>query len=188
MSRNLRLGMQWISTESDRPAAYRKAVDQVRYAAERERKAAASITQIHAAAAPLATALSQAVAQRETQALREIDAHYRAVTRNAPPAPPAPAALTATERELASLIPAIAAGPTEFLEGRGQIAGAPGLHGLMAFELLNFVDGKRTGLDVHRHLAAEAREAGAHYFGVVTPDAVLTYLKNAATVKMVRLR
>jgi aminopeptidase YwaD len=185
MSRNLRLGMQWISTESDRPAAYRKAVDQVRYAAERERKAAASIAQIHTGAASLANALSQAVAQRETQALREIDSHFRAVTRNAPPTP---AALTATERELSSLTPAIVAGPTEFLNGRGQITGAPGLHGLMAFELLNFVDGKRTGLDVYRHLAAEAREAGDHYFGVVTPEAVLTYLKNAATAKMVRLR
>ena len=185
MGRNLRLGLQWISTETDRAAAYRKAVDQVRYAAERERRAAASIGQIHAGAASLASALSQAVAQRETQALREIDAHYRAVTRNAPPAQ---AALTATERELASLVPAIVAGPGEFLNGRGQIAGAPGLHGLMAFELLNFVDGKRTGLDVYRHLAAEAREAGAHYFGAVTPEAVLTYLKNASTAKMLRLR
>jgi hypothetical protein len=185
MGRNLRLGLQWISTDSDRPAAYRKAVDQVRYAAERERRAAASINQIHASAASHATALSQAVAQRETQALREIDAHYRAVTKNAPPAQ---AALTATERELASLTPAIAAGPSEFLNGRGQIAGAPGLHGLMSFELLNFVDGKRTGLDVYRHLSAEAREAGAHYFGVVTPEAVLTYLKNAGTAKMLRLR
>ena len=185
MGRNVRLGMQWISTESDRPAAYRKAVEQIRYAAERERKAAASIAQVHAGAAALATSLSQAVAQRETQALREIEAHYRAVTRGAPPGQ---AAMTATERELASLTPAIAAGPREFLNGRGEIASVPGLHGLMSFELLNFVDGKRTGLDVYRHLAAEAREAGAHYFGVVTPEAVLTYLKNAATAKMVRLR
>ena len=183
MGRNLRLGLGWISTEGDRAAAYRKAVQQVRYAAERERSAAASIAQIHPAAARISASLAQSVSGRETQALREIDAHYRAVTGNAPPSAPAP---DDTEKQLIAMKPAIAAGPREFLDGRGAIAGVAGLHGLMSFELLNLVDGRRNGLQIYQILAAEAREAGDYYFGVITPEAVLQYLRNAATAKMIR--
>ncbi len=185
MGRNLRLGLQWISTDSDRVAAYHKSVDQVRYAAERERRAAASIGEIHAGAATLATSLAQSVIQRETQSLRELESHYRAVTGNAAPARPSGGDV---ERQLTGLRPVIAAGPREFLDGRGNIAGVTGLHGLMGFELLNFIDGRRNGLEIYRHLAAEAREAGDHYFGVVTPAAVLQYLNNAATSGMIRTR
>ena len=183
MGRNLRLGLEWISGDGDKPVAYRKAVEQMRYAAERERSAAASIAQIHPASASLSAAIAQSVAERETQALREIDAHYRAVTRGGPPAA---RAQDGTERELSAMRPAVTGGPKEFLNGRNTIAGVPGLHGLMGFELLNLVDGRRTGLEIYRYLAAEAREAGDHYFGVVTPAAVLQYLKNAATAGMIR--
>jgi aminopeptidase YwaD len=185
MARNLRLGLQWISTESDRPLAYRKAVEQIRYAADRERRAAVSIGGIHAGAATLAASIAQAATQRETQALREVDAHYRAI---AGTAPPSAAAQSSVERELASLKPVIVGGPAEFLSGRGQIGSASGVGGLMAHELLNFIDGRRTGLDIYRHLAAEAREGGAHYFGVVTPEGVLEYLKKAETARMIRTK
>jgi hypothetical protein len=80
----------------------------------------------------------------------------------------------------------MAAGPREFLEGRSRITSVPGLHGLMAFEVLNFADGRRSGLDIYRAVAAEAREAGEHYFGLVTADAVIAYLRNAATAGMIR--
>ena len=39
-----------------------------------------------------------------------------------------------------------------------------------------------------RTLAAEAREAGDHYFGKVTADAVLAYLNNAVSAGMIRKR
>ncbi|MGI9043904.1 MAG: M28 family peptidase [Gemmatimonadaceae bacterium] len=185
MARNLRLGLQWISTSADRAAAYHDAVDQVKYAAGRERLAAASIASIHTTAAGLSASLAASVSQREGQAMLELGSHYRALTGDAPPRGRAP---DETERRLASLRPALAAGPREFLEGRGQIAGVSGLHGLMAFELLNLVDGSRSGLDIYRYASAEAREAGAHYFGTVTPAAVLQYLTNAATAGMIRLR
>jgi hypothetical protein len=183
MGRNLRLGLEWISAGPDRVSAYYKAVDQVRYAAERERAAAASLGQINSGASALASSAAQSVSQRETQALREIDSHYRTVTRQAPPSA---RTLNSEERELAAMKPAIAAGPTEFLAGRGQIAGVPGLHSIMSWELLNWIDGRRNGLDIYRNLSAEAREAGAHYFGTVSSAAVLQYLKNSITSKMVR--
>jgi hypothetical protein len=57
----------------------------------------------------------------------------------------------------------------------------------MAFEVLNACDGARTGLDIARFVAAEAREAGAHYYGVVTEEAVLAYLEGAAKTGLVAL-
>ena len=185
MGRNLRLGLGWISTERDRAAAYHKAVNQVRYAAGRERMAAASLNEIHSSAAPHSSALADAITKRESQALAEIDAHYRAVARSAPPRA---ATGDAAERELATLRPALVAGPKEFLNGRSQIGSVAGFHGLMAFELLNLVDGRRSGLDIYRYLTAEAREAGDYYFGVVTAASVLEYLKKAETAKMIRIR
>ena len=185
MGRNLRLALNWISSEPDRAAAYRKAVEQVRYAAERERSAAASIAQIYPGATKLSASLTQSTNGRESQALREVDSHFRALTGNAPPSA---AATNDVERQLAAMRPTIAAGPKEFLDGRGTIAGVAGLHGLMAFELLNLVDGRRNGLQIYQSLAAEAREAGDFYFGVVTREAVLQYLNNAAKSGMIRTR
>ena len=183
MGNNLRLALGWISSSQDRERAYFQAVDQVRYAAERERSAAASIKEIDQAAGSLSTSLASGVDQREAQALKEVDSYYRVVARADPPRN---RTSTDAERSLAAMRPAIAAGPAEFLEGRSRITGVPGLHGLMAFEVLNFADGRRTGLDIYRAVAAEAREAGEHYFGNVTPEAILAYLKNAATAGMIR--
>ncbi len=185
MGRNLRLALGWISTEADRAVAYRKAVDQMEYASTRETMAAASIREIHPRASSLSSSLTASVKLRESQAMTELASHYRAVTGTAPPATPA---ATAVERELEGLRPAIVAGPREFLTGRGQIGNVAGLHTLMAFELLNLIDGNRSGLDIYRYLAAEAREAGSHYFGVVTADAVLEYLKKAEAARMIRTR
>ena len=185
MGRNLRLGLGWISTERDKAQAYYKAVNQVRYAAGRERMAAASLREIHASAAVHASALTDAIGKRESQALAEVEAHYRAVTRDAP-LPAAPQ--TDAERELATLRPALVGGPKEFLTGRGQIGNVSGLHGLMAFELLNLIDGRRTAMEIYRYLSAEAREAGDYYFGVVTPAAVLEYLKKAEAARLIRTK
>ncbi len=185
MGRNLRLALGWISAPGDRVAAYHRAVEQIRYAAERERRAAASIREIDPSAARISSGLVEAVGLRESQALRELDMHFRAV---AGAARPAPRVRSAAERELDAMRPVLAAGPREFLTGRSKVANVPGLHGLMGFELMNLVDGRRTGADIYRFAAAEAREAGEHYFGTVTADAVLAYLKSAADAGLIRLR
>jgi hypothetical protein len=185
MGQNLKLALSWIASDQDHSRAYYHAVDQIRYAAQRERSAAASIGQIDAAAQELSSSLAASIDQREAQALREIDSYYRVVARRDPPRS---RTQSDTERSLAALHPIIAAGPREFLEGRAHIASVPGLHGLMAFEVLNYIDGQRNGLDIYRAVAAEAREGGEHYFGTVSADAVLTYLTNAATAGMIRNR
>jgi hypothetical protein len=57
----------------------------------------------------------------------------------------------------------------------------------MEYEVLNAVNAQRTGLDIARFVSAEAREAGRHYFGTVTPEAVLAYLENVAKAGLIRL-
>ena len=183
LARNQRLALSALALSADTTAAFFEGVDQVRFATERERLALRSLLDVGLAQPRLAELLSE-LARRESQALAELEAARRhAGGAEAPPARPA----SETETRLAKLRPALAGGPKEFLAGREKIEGVEGLHSLMSFELLSAVDGQRTGLDIARFAAAEAREAGRHYFGTVTPEAVLAYLENAAKAGMIRL-
>jgi hypothetical protein len=186
MAHNLGLGLSWIAAETaDRAAAYHRAVQQVRYAAARERLAVASLASIAPAAERVVPALQQAVDRREAEALAELQAKYRLVTgQSRVPA----AQRTAEETRLAGMRPVLVAGPELFLQRRGRIGGVPGLHSLMAFEVMNLVDGRRSGLDIYQMVAAQAREAGAHYYGVVTAEAVQRHLENLAAQELVRMR
>src|SRR5262249_27562154 len=91
------------------------------------------------------------------------------------------------EKELERMKPALTAGPKEFLARRRKIKSVTGLHALMAFEVLNFIDGRRTGVDIYNAVSAEARQAGAYYYGHVTPEAVIEYLKNLADDGLIRI-
>nr|BCX01811.1 MAG: hypothetical protein KatS3mg041_1857 [Bacteroidota bacterium] len=185
LARNVRLGLLWLARDPDPEAAYWRAREQLDYALERERMAISSITQVGKG---LEGAVSGALAGLERRAAElrlELDRAYRDRTgrRNPPPR----GTLSEAERALAALRPVLAGGPKEFLEKRAQLPSIPGLHGLMAFEVLNAIDGRRTALDIYRFVAAEAREAGAHYYGVVSPEAVRAYLEGAARTGLVRL-
>ena len=183
--RNLRLGLSWIATIEDKDSARHEAVDQIGYAAQRERLALSSLREIHPGAQRIVGPLLEALDRREAQALEEIDLAYRRATGRAG----APAReLSEAERSLGELVPAVVGGTRQFLDGRSRIRSVQGLHGLMAFEVLNAVNGERTGLDIYRFVAAEAREAGEYYYGTVSPESVLGYLENVAETGLIRLR
>jgi hypothetical protein len=55
----------------------------------------------------------------------------------------------------------------------------------MAFETLCFVDGTRSGLEIYRAVAAEARRGGKHYYGEVSPESVLGYLEKARGTQLI---
>ncbi|HSA57248.1 MAG TPA: M28 family peptidase [Gemmatimonadaceae bacterium] len=185
LAQNLRLALSWLATRADLAVAYHDATDQIRYAAERERMAVRSLAQIAPGLGPPVAQLVAEVDRRATQAERDVQLAYR--QRSGEPRAPAARTLGTDENALAAVRPVLAGGPREFLTGRGTIAGAAGLHALMATEVLAAVDGTRSGLDVFRYVAGEAREAGPHYYGVVTPQAVLRYLQNAERAGLVRL-
>jgi hypothetical protein len=185
LGRNVRIAQTLLVNAPDKDAAYHQAIDQVWYAAQRERLAIGSLSEIDASAGELVEGLLDELERRGDQAMRDVQLAYRQATgQGRYPR----RILSEAENRLTELNPTITAGPTEFLTGRGQIAGVEGLHGLMAHEILNAADGELGGLDVYRFVAAEAREAGEHYYGVVTAEAVLTYLENAAEVGLMSLR
>jgi hypothetical protein len=183
LARNVRLGLTWIATAADKDAAYHRAIDQVRFAAERERLAIASLNEAHAGAERHVGPLQEELDRREEQAIRELGVAYRQGTgRNAPER-----RLSEAEQRLTQLKPVVTGGPRQFLDGRRQIRGVRGLHSLMAFEVLNAANGERNGFEIYRYVAAEAREAGDFYYGTVTAESVLQYLENVAAAGLMRL-
>jgi hypothetical protein len=56
----------------------------------------------------------------------------------------------------------------------------------MAFEVLNFIDGSRSVWDIYNAVDAEARRAGAHYYGTVTLERVRQYVENLIEAGLVR--
>ena len=58
----------------------------------------------------------------------------------------------------------------------------------MAFEALNFIDGKRTVWDIYAACRAESLAGGEWYYGKVTPDLIKEYLDNAATLGLITMQ
>ena len=184
LGRNVRLAQALIAGASDQAAAFQQGLDQVSYATNRERLAIASLSEIHPSAVAFVDPWLEELDRRNAQALREVGLTYRQITgQRQLPRPNRSEA----ETRLAELQPVVVAGPTEFLTGRGNVSFVPGIHSLMRFEALNAVDGTRSGLDIARFVAAEAREAGEIYYGTVTPEAVLQYLTNLEEAELIQL-
>src|SRR6266568_2123492 len=92
--------------------------------------------------------------------------------------PGAAVALSEKEQEMAQKTPRLTAGPAEFLKRRNKVDSVDGLHNLMAFEVANFVDGKRSALDIYEAVQAEALHGGELYYGTVSPEKVDAFLRN----------
>jgi hypothetical protein len=183
LGQSVRLALQLLGEGSDRPAAYAAAIDQVRYGADRERRAIRTLGEIAAAARPNVAALLAELDRREAQAVREVNAAW---VRNGGGALPSRRALTQPERDLAAMRPARSATPKEWLAQYDQINWGSSLNGYIAREVLQAIDGNRTGLDIYRLVAAEAREGGEHYYGVVRLEAVLALLRNVTQLGLIR--
>lgn len=150
----------------------------VRESAARELRAVASLTRL----VPDGSAsgiIAAASAQLPTPDAAE--ARFRALI---PPAAvadlPDPAEL-ALERKVPVLVDDVQG----FLDRRSKLKRPPSLHPLMAYEVLNFVDGRRSYAEIFRAVAAEADAAGAWYYGSVTPADVASYLDSAVAAGIV---
>jgi hypothetical protein len=182
LGRSVRLALQAFDGATNRAAAYSTAVDQVRYGADRERRAIRSLGGIAPSVAPNVPALLAELDRRAAQAIRDVNA---ALTR-AGGALPARPALSSIESELAGLTLKRTAAPKEWLAQYDRIDWGNSLNGYIAREVLQAIDGTRTGLDIYRLVAAEAREGGEHYYGVVRPEAVLALLRNVQQLGLVK--
>jgi len=98
------------------------------------------------------------------------------------------AAMSGIEKEMARQVPRVVAGPAEFEKAREKVKAVDGLHNLMAFEIMNFVDGSRTALAIYEAVKAESLYAGEDYYGNVTPGKADQYLKNLEQAGLIRFR
>jgi hypothetical protein len=121
--------------------------------------------------------------RREAQAIRDVNAAWARWGVKALPARPK---LSAVEMELSRRRPARTATPKEWLAQYDNIDWGSSLNGYIGREVLQAIDGMRTGLDIYRLVSAAAREGGEQYYGVVRPEAVLALLRNVQQLGLIR--
>ncbi len=178
-----RIAFDLVQHEPDKAFAFDRARNQILQAGWRERTALQSILRPVPEVRALVERLLEMLAEKEAAALWDLERYYLTITGQAR----VPSlALSPQYRELAQKVPILAAGPAEFLERRGRVQNVEGLHPLMAFEVLNFIDGSRSVWDIYNAVDAEARRAGAHYYGTVTPERVAQYVNNLIEAGLVR--
>ena len=187
LARNFGLALQLIASSTDKATAYYAALDQVRYATARERKGLQSLGGVDRDAPSRIEPLVAALDRREADDASELASAYRRAISASASAVIPPRTLTATERELASIRPVAVGTPADFYAHYDAISGGDGLNGYLAQEILNAINGSRTGLDLYDHAAAMIREAGPQYYGNAEPEAVLALLRSAGQSGLYRL-
>jgi len=160
-----------------RDLAYADGRNLVTQSYRREAGALASIRRLGPsgrAAAFVGEALGRLDAGRPRD-LETLAGAYRAIAGRAE----APAPLSADEQALAGKVYAPIADLGAWQDAMVKVKPVEGLHAMMRFEVYNFADGRRTGLEVYQSVAAEALSAGAWYYGEVKPADVREALERA---------
>ena len=156
----------------------RRALNLVRESASREQRTLASLRRL----APGAEASAIAAALKQLPTPEAAEARVRALLGPGPGRADAPSAAEAAGQ---TRVPALVDDVQGYLDKREKLQRPRGLHPLMAYEVLNFVDGRRSYADIYRAVSAEADAAGSWYYGVVTADDVTAYLDSAVKAGIV---
>ena len=98
-----------------------------------------------------------------------------------------PVAMDEHEKALAAKIPRNLGSPGEYLRHKAEIDEPKSLHGIMAWEALNYADGKRSILDIYRALRAQSLSAGEWYYGKVTLEDIEALFTAAEKEKAVEI-
>ena len=168
------------------PNARRRAITLVRESAAREQRTLASLRRL----APGADASAIAAALKQLPTPEAAEARVRALLEPSPAT--ASAEATAGKADVPSpasqsRVPALVDDVQGYLDKREKLERPRALHPLMAYEALNFVDGRRSYADIYRAVSAEADAAGSWYYGVVTAEDVTSYLDSAVKAGVVTI-
>jgi hypothetical protein len=170
---------------ANRIERYKQALNQIQEATKREEMAIDALVQITKAARPLMSELRDGLKRTADGLILNLRSRYVVLFNESSPGS---LPLSAKEVELTGFVPQLSAGPKEFLTKRNQIKGVPKLNSLMALEVLNFIDGKRNGLEIYNAVSAEALRAGETYYGLVTPEMVGEYLQNLEAASLITIQ
>jgi hypothetical protein len=170
----------------ERRQAYPKASNILRQALKRERQALESVRVFLGREGIGERVLNAVLAQLPSEAGLEsrLASYYAGLAGEKPPQ----ASLSARERELAAKVPAAVDSVKAFLAGRRNLVTPPALHGLMAYEALNFANGRNSYLDIYQAVAAEAAAAGEWYYGTVSLEDIAGYLDSAEKAGMLTVK
>jgi peptidase M28-like protein len=130
----------------------------------------------------LLASLEEDMKLTEVNHRRRIEEWYRALGGTK-----APAALGEKERAAASRVPRNVGTLGEYLKHNQEIEGPKGLHSLMKFEALNYVDGRRSILDIYQAVRAESLSAGEWYYGTVGLEDIDALFQAAEKEKAVEI-
>jgi hypothetical protein len=164
-----------------------RAVILVRESAAREQRTLGSLRRLTpgAEASVLAVALKQLPTPDAAEArLRALLDPASAEATAGRPAESASAAQTASPSRVPTLLDDVQG----YLDKREKLQRPRTLHPLMAYEVLNFVDGHRSYGDIYRAVSAEADAAGSWYYGLVTAEDVTAYLDSAVKAGIVTVK
>ena len=157
------------------PDMRRRALTLVRESAAREQRTLASLRRLTPGAETSVIAA----------ALKQLPTPEAAETRLRALLEPGAALSSPAEPAEQSRVPALVDDVQGYLDKREKLQRPRALHPLMAYEVLNFVDGKRSYADIYRAVSAEADAAGSWYYGVVTVEDVAAYLDSAVKAGIV---
>ena len=184
VARDIATAMRMIDAAplADRPGATRRAASLAKQSMERELRALRTLRRLSS---------SEAVTRHVTSAQRSFnpdDAMKHAISYAALAGGevtlPAP---DKRESELSKKVPKLVDSVKAYMDGRKNLVKPGSLHSLMAYEVLNFVDGTRSYVDIYEAVAAEAASAGEWYYGRVMLDDVAAYLDSAERAGMLTI-
>jgi len=98
-----------------------------------------------------------------------------------------PPQLFKDERGVGVKVPRNVGSLGEYLRSKDRIEGPKGLHGLMQWEALNYVDGQRSILDIYRAVRAESLSVGEWYYGTVKLEDIEALFTAAEKEKAVEI-
>jgi hypothetical protein len=104
--------------------------------------------------------------------------------------PPQTSVMSDAERAASLKVPSNVAALDAYFANREKIPASASskLHGLMASEVYNFVDGRRSYFDIYKAVYAEALAGGNWYYGTVTLEDVVALLDAAVNAKALTLK
>jgi hypothetical protein len=165
----------------ERRAAYKDALNLLEHAQLREAAGLESVRRfVGGDISKLLDSLVEDLKLTEINHRQRIEEWFHALGGRKSPTP-----MTDKEKDVSSKVPKVFGSVGEFLRHKENISGPKGLHPLMKFEALNYVDGKRSILDIYRALRAESLSAGEWYYGTVKLEDVEELFKAAEKEKAV---
>ena len=187
MSRDATTAMQMIASApaGERAEKYARGANLVREAAHRERRALETVYALGSRNGEAARTVSGLIGQLPTDAMAEarMAAFWTAFTGEKY----VPMVAVSPDKR-AEKVPVFVDDLAAFLQKRQKIKRPVTLHGLMVYEALNFVDGKRTYFDIYRAVKAEADAVGAWYYGSVSFEDVAEVLESAVEAGIMTAR